>query len=152
MAGDKEDLPRGLSLEQAQVMGLQRSHAEIRDEMTGIREQLNTLMQMMQRNNLQPQQRQALRVPRNDIIEADEDPNGDDEANDRGRPRRQNYNPPNGLKLKIPPFRGSSSPRNTWSGFRRLKRCLNGMNILKKGSARWQHLSLQIMLFYGGKT
>ena len=36
MAGDKEDLPRGLSLEQAQVMGLQRSHAEIRDEMTGI--------------------------------------------------------------------------------------------------------------------
>jgi hypothetical protein len=77
MAGDKEDLPRGLSLEQAQVMGLQRSHAEIRDEMTGIREQLNTLMQMMQRNNLQPQQRQALRVPRNDIIEADEDPNGD---------------------------------------------------------------------------
>jgi hypothetical protein len=88
MAGDKEDLPRGLSLEQAQVMGLQRSHAEIRDEMTGIREQLNTLMQMMQRNNLQPQQRQALRVPRNDIIEADEDPNGDDEADDRGRPRR----------------------------------------------------------------
>jgi len=42
--------------------------------------------------------------------------------------------------------------RNTWSGFRRLKRCLNGMNILKKGSARWQHLSLQIMLFYDGKT
>ena len=55
MAGDKEDLPRGLSLEQAQVMGLQRSHADIQDEMTGIREQLNTLMQMMQRNNLQPQ-------------------------------------------------------------------------------------------------
>jgi hypothetical protein len=27
-------------------------------------------------------------------------------------------------------------PRNTWSGFRRLKRCLNGMNVLKKGSAR----------------
>ena len=54
MAGDKEDLPKGLSLEQAQVMGLQRSHAEIWDEMTGIREQLNTLMQMMQRNNLQP--------------------------------------------------------------------------------------------------
>ena len=38
MAGDKEDLPRGLSLEQAQVMGLQRSYAKIRDEMTGIRE------------------------------------------------------------------------------------------------------------------
>jgi hypothetical protein len=55
MAGDKEDLLRGLSLEQAQVMGLQRSNAEIRDEMTRIREQLNTLMQMMQRNNLQPQ-------------------------------------------------------------------------------------------------
>ena len=34
---------------------------------------------MMQRNNLQPQQRQALRVPRNDIIEADEDPNRDHE-------------------------------------------------------------------------
>jgi hypothetical protein len=50
-------------------------------------------------------------VPRNDIIEADEDPNGNDEADDRGRPRRQNYNPPNGLKLKIPPFRGSSSPK-----------------------------------------
>ena len=33
MAGDKEDLPRGLSLEQVEVMGLQRSHAEIRDEM-----------------------------------------------------------------------------------------------------------------------
>jgi hypothetical protein len=110
MAGDKEDLPRGLSLEHAQVMGLQRSHTEIRDEMTGIREQLNTLMQMMPRNNLQSQQRQALRMPRNDIIEADEDPNGDDEADDRGRPRRQNYNPPNGLKLRIPPFRGSSSP------------------------------------------
>ena len=41
-------------MEQAQVMGLQQSHAEIRDEMTGIREQLNTLMQRMQRNNLQP--------------------------------------------------------------------------------------------------
>jgi len=67
-------------------------------------------MQMMQRNNLQHQQRQALRVPRNGIIEANEDPNGDDEADDRDRPRRQNYNPPNGLKLKIPPFRGSSSP------------------------------------------
>ena len=52
MTGDKEDLPRGLSLEQAQIMGLQRSHAEIQDEMTGIREQLNTLVQMMQRNNL----------------------------------------------------------------------------------------------------
>jgi hypothetical protein len=38
MAGDIEDLPRGLRLEQAQVMGLQRSHAEIRNEMTGIRE------------------------------------------------------------------------------------------------------------------
>ena len=44
-------------------MGLQRFHAEIRDEMIGNREQLNTLMEMMQRNNLQPQQRQALRVP-----------------------------------------------------------------------------------------
>jgi hypothetical protein len=54
MAGDKEDLPRGLSLEQAQVMGYQRSHVEIRDEMIGIHEQLNTLMQMMQRNNFQP--------------------------------------------------------------------------------------------------
>jgi hypothetical protein len=29
MAGDKEDLPRGLSLEHAQVMGLQQSHTEI---------------------------------------------------------------------------------------------------------------------------
>jgi hypothetical protein len=42
MAGDKVDLPRGLSLEQAQVMCLQRSDAEIQDEMTGIREKLNT--------------------------------------------------------------------------------------------------------------
>jgi hypothetical protein len=33
-------------------MGLQRSHAEIRDEMTRIHEQLNTLIQMMQINNL----------------------------------------------------------------------------------------------------
>ena len=78
--------------------------------MIGIREQLNTLMQMMQRNNLQPQQRQALRVPQNDIIEVDEDPNGDDEGNDRVKPISQNYNPPNGPKLKIPWFRGSSSP------------------------------------------
>ena len=140
VAGDKEDLPRGLSLEQAQVMGLQRSHAEIRDEMTGIRERLNTLMQRMQRNNLQPQPRQALRVPRNDIIEADEDPNGDDEADDRVS------------NLRFHRLEGVVHLRNTWSGFRRLKRCLNGMNILKKGSARWQHLSLQIMLFYGGKT
>jgi len=38
MAGDKEDLSRGLSLEHAYVMGLQRSHAEIRDDMIGIRE------------------------------------------------------------------------------------------------------------------
>ena len=67
MTGDKEDLPRGLSLEQAQIMGLQRSHAEIQDEMTRIHEQLNTLMQRMQRNNLQPQQRQALRAPRKDL-------------------------------------------------------------------------------------
>jgi hypothetical protein len=119
--------------------------------MTGIREQLNTLMQMMQRNNLQPQQRQALRVPRNGIIEANEDPNGDDEADDRGRPRRQNYNPPNGLKLKIPPFRGSSSPEEYLEWIQNVEKCLNGMNILKKGSARWQHLSLRIMLFYGGK-
>jgi hypothetical protein len=111
MAGDKEDLPRGLRLEQAQVMGLQRSHAQIQDEMTGIYEQLNTLIQMMQRNNLQPQQRQTLRVPRNNIIEADKDPNRDDEADNRGRPRRQNYNPPTGLKLKIASFRGSSSPK-----------------------------------------
>jgi len=43
---------RLINLEQAQVMGLQRSHVEIRDEMTGIREQLNTFMQMMQINNL----------------------------------------------------------------------------------------------------
>ena len=152
MVGDKEDLPRGLSLEQAQVMGLQRSHAEIQDEMTGIREQLNTLMQMMQRHNLQPQQRQALRVPRNDIIEADEDPNGDDEA-DVGADQEGRII----ILLMVSNLRFHRLEevvhlRNTWSGFRRLKRCLNVMNILKKGSARWQHLSLQIMLFYGGKT
>jgi hypothetical protein len=29
---------------------------------------------------------------------------------------------------------------------------LNGMNIIKKGSARWQHLSLWFTLFYGRKT
>ena len=128
-------------------MGLQRSHAEIRDEMTGIHEQLNTLMQMMQRNNLQPQQRQALRVPWNDIIEADEDPMGMMRptigADQEGRII---------ILLMVSNLRFHRleevvHPRNTWSGFRRLKRCLNGMNILKKGSARWQHLSLQIMLW-----
>ena len=93
-------------------------------------------MQMMQRNNLQPQQRQALRVPRNDIIKADKDPNGDDEADDRGRPRRQNYNPPNVSNLRFHRLEEVVHPRNAWSGFKRLKRCLNGMNILKKGSAR----------------
>jgi hypothetical protein len=49
-------------------------------------------------------------VPRNDIIEVDEDPNMDDKDDDRGRARRQNYNPPSGLKLKILPFTGSSLP------------------------------------------
>ena len=48
-------------------------------------------------------------MPQNDIIKADKDPNGDNEADDRVRPKRQNYNPLNGLKLKIPPFRGSNS-------------------------------------------
>jgi hypothetical protein len=91
-------------------MGLQRSHVEIRDEMTGICEQLNTLIQMMQRTNLQPQQGQTLRVPRNAIREADEEPNGDNEADVKDRPRRQNNKLPSGIKLKIQPFRGSSSP------------------------------------------
>jgi len=107
---------------------------------------------MMQRNNLQPRQRQALRVPRNDNIEVDEDLNGDDEADDKGRPRRQNYNPPNVSNLRFHRLEEVVHLRNAWSGFKRLKRCLNGMNILKKGSVRWQHLSLRIMLFYGGKT
>ena len=154
MAGDKEDLPRGLSL--AQVMGLQLSHAEIRDEMTGIREQLNTLMQMMQRNNLQPQQRQALRVPRNDIIEADEDPNGDDEADDRGRPRRQNYNPLNGLKLKIPLFRGSSSPEEYFEWIQKVKKVFEWYEYSKERKCKvaaleftdyaflwWENLKIQ---------
>ena len=85
-------------------------------------------------------------MPRNDIIEADEDPNGDDEADDRGRPRRQNYNPPNGLKLKIPPFRGSSSPEEYLEWIQKVEKVFVWYEILKKGSARWQHLSLWIML------
>jgi len=152
MVGDKEDLPRGLSLEQAQVMGLQRSHAEIRDEMTGIREQLNTLMQMMQRNNLQPQQRQALRVPRNDIIETDEDQMGMMRPTIRADQEGRIIILLMVSNLRFHRLEEVVHLRNTWSGFRRLKRCLNVMNILKKGSARWQHLSLRIMLFYGGKT
>jgi hypothetical protein len=49
-------------------------------------------------------------VPRNAIRQADEEPNGDNEADVRDRPRRQNNNLPSGIKLKIQPFRGSSSP------------------------------------------
>lgn len=39
------------------------------------------------------------------------EPNGDDEADKRVRPRRQNNHPPSGIKLKVPSFRGSSSPK-----------------------------------------
>jgi hypothetical protein len=42
--------------------------------------------------------------------------------------------------------------RSTWSGFRRLRRCLIGMSILTKRSVRWLHWSLLIMLCCGERT
>jgi len=56
----RDEIPRGISLEQAQFIGLQRAHNEIRGEMKGIHD--HAFMQMMQRNNLQPHQMQARRV------------------------------------------------------------------------------------------
>jgi hypothetical protein len=95
MVGERDEIPRGISLEQAQLIGLQWSHDEIREEMTGIRDQMrfgkkwrDALMQMMQRNNLQPQQRQARKVQWNAIVETELEPNRDDEADERGRLRR----------------------------------------------------------------
>ena len=152
MVRDKKDLPRGLSLEQAQVIGLQRSHVEIWDKMTGIHEHLNTLMQMIQINNLQPQQRQALRVPWNDIIEADEDLNGDDEADNRVRPRRQNYNPPNGLKLKIPPFKGSSSFEEYLEWIQKVEKVFKWYEYSEERKCNMVALEFTDYAFYGGKT
>ena len=53
MASERDEIPRGISLEQAQLIGLQRTHNEIWGEMKGIHD--HAFMQMMQRNNLQPQ-------------------------------------------------------------------------------------------------
>jgi hypothetical protein len=38
MVGERDEIPRGISLEQAQLIGLQWSHDEIREEMMGIRD------------------------------------------------------------------------------------------------------------------
>ena len=108
---DASRVPKGLSLEQAQLVGLQRAHDEFRGEITEIRGQLAAIIEMMQRNTLQPQQRRVgHRVPRNDLGDAGDEPNRDDEAEDRGRIRRQQNDPTSGIKLNIPPFRGTSSP------------------------------------------
>ena len=49
---------------QAQLVGLQRAHDEFRGEITEIRGQLAAIIEMMQRNTLQPQQRRVgHRVP-----------------------------------------------------------------------------------------
>ena len=50
-------------------------------------------MQMMQKNNLQPQQKQARRVHQNVVVEAELEANKDDEADKKGRPKRQNNHP-----------------------------------------------------------
>jgi len=42
--------------------------------------------------------------------------------------------------------------RSTWSEFKRLRRCLIGMNILTKRSVRWLYWRLLIMHCYGGRT
>ena len=90
---------------------------------------------MMQRHNLQPQQRQALRVPRNDIIETDEDQMGMMRPTIRADQEGRIIILLVVSNLRFHRLEEIVHLRNTWSGLRRLKRCLNGMNILKKGSA-----------------
>jgi hypothetical protein len=64
------------------------------------------------------------------------EPNGDDKAGKRVRPRRQNNHPPSGIKLKVPSFRGSSSPEEYLEWVQKLKRCSIGTSILTKRSVR----------------
>jgi len=93
MAEERDEVMRGISLEQTQLIGLHWFHDEIYEEMMGSCDRINALMQMMQKNNLQPQQKQARRVHQNVVVEAELESNKDDEADKKGRPKRQNNHP-----------------------------------------------------------
>jgi len=120
--------------------------------MTEIREQLNTLIQMMQRTNLQPQQGSDLGCHEMLLDKLTKSQMGTMKLTLGTDQEDRIIIFPVVSNLRFNHLEEVVHSRNTWSGFRWLKRRLNGMNIIKKGSARWQHLSLWFTLFYGRKT
>jgi hypothetical protein len=78
------------------------------------------------------------------------EPNRDDEADERGRLRRQNTWSTwsqIGIKLTVLSFRGSSSPEEYLEWVKKLRRCLIGTSILTKKSVRWLRWSLSIFVW-----
>jgi hypothetical protein len=61
-------------------------------------------------------------MQQNAVVEAELESNGDDEVDERGRPRRQNNHPPSRIKLKVPSFRGSSSPEEFLEWVRKVEK------------------------------
>jgi len=76
--------------------------------MMRIIDQIDAFIQIIQRNNLKPQQRQDHKVQWNVVVEAELESNKDDKADKKGSLRRQYNHFPNGIKLKVPSFRGNS--------------------------------------------
>ncbi|XP_052172190.1 uncharacterized protein LOC127788118 [Diospyros lotus] len=100
MAG--EDIPRGISMEQAQIMNLQQRQEEIM-------EQLARLTQAFERIGVQQQPQASRRAVHND--EGEENATGNDDSEvEQPWQRRQQRDSGNNIKMRIPPFKGTSSP------------------------------------------
>ena len=100
MSGDgvaETSIPRGLSLEQAQILKLERSQNQIEKSQHLMMERLDNLVEQMEKLSHHPH--------REPIITEGAVEEGRLLA-PRGQPRDQDLR----IKLKIPPFTGSSSP------------------------------------------
>ncbi|OWM78670.1 hypothetical protein CDL15_Pgr002841 [Punica granatum] len=100
-------VPRGLTLEQAQFLGLQRGQEELSAR-------LDVVIQALDRMAVVPAPPQrAHRNPRRNVRVEDEADLEDElleEEEEQPVPRRQQRGVSNNLKLKIPQFKGTSSP------------------------------------------
>ena len=105
MAEEDLTVPRGLSLQQAQIMGLQRKQEEMMEQLTRLTQAFERLVEQ------QPPQQHEPRASRGaDRVELGDEPRDDEEMIEQPWQRRQQWTLGNNIKMKIPPFKGTSSP------------------------------------------
>ncbi|PKI47871.1 hypothetical protein CRG98_031745 [Punica granatum] len=101
-------VPRGLTLDQAQFLGLQRKQ----DELFARFDQLTQLVEQLAVAHATPPR--AHRVPRRNV-QVEDEPGQEDKLPEEEAlpiPRREQRGVGNNLKLKIPQFKGTSSPED----------------------------------------